>query len=58
MPKLSRKEKSERIENLVEDAFSVYLDLLRDKYDMAEEQGDMHKMIEVEKEFMQLGERR
>jgi hypothetical protein len=49
---------SEKISDIVEDAFSTYLDLLRDAYDLAEERGDQKKMIEVEKELMQLGERR
>jgi hypothetical protein len=52
------KQWSERISDIVEDAFSTYLDLLRDAYDSAEERGDQKKMIEVEKELMQLGERR
>lgn len=58
MPRLTTKQKSEKIEELVEGAFSVYLDLLRDAYDMAEERGDMQEMIRLEQELIQLGERR
>jgi hypothetical protein len=50
--------KSEKIEFYVESAFSVYLDIIRDEIERAEEQGDFKRMVELEKELIQLKERR
>jgi hypothetical protein len=49
--------KSEKLTDLVEGAFSTYLDLLREGIDVARETGNMKKEIDFTTELMKLGER-